>query len=754
MSQPSRHSTRVPREADVIPLRPQEPAAPPPTRTRIKKLRLLALLTGLGVLAGVSTAFGMMMAVASDLPSLEALAVPTKNSIVEDRDGTRLGTLTGSQNRILLTEDKIPRLIKQAIISVEDRRFYQNQGVDFRGTARALYQDILAGKVVQGGSTIAQQFVKNATATQDERTLLNKVREAALAFHMTRKWGRERILRNYLNTIYFGNGAYGVEAAARTYFGVFHPGCGKTQQRPCARELLPHEAALLAAVVASPGGYDPLTNPRASLERRNLVIRRMREQGYLDVVAYQDALRAPLPAEGDITPPREETKYPYFTSWVKRQVVEQLGGGQAGAQRAFEGNLRVRTTIDSRMQDAAQKAVNGWLQNPAGPQAALVALDNESGAVRAMIGGSENGFNARPFNLATQGQRQPGSAFKPFVLAQALDEGVGPGSLWNSGKQTIQIPNSSEKFEVNNYEDAYAGATTLARATTTSDNSVYAQVGIKVGTRDVARLARKLGIRTPVSTNYAMTLGGLREGVTPLDLARAYLAFPNDGKLVYGSMAPDADRYRGGVTNVPGPAGIDSITRRGDDEAIKLPNGRKARNTRRERRVLPEGVARQTAGILQTVVQAGTGQRANLGPGQLAAGKTGTTENYSDAWFVGWSKRYTVAVWVGYPEGFKPMKTEWRGEPVAGGTYPAAIWRDFMRAATAIDASRDPENKKDDSDGTTLDGGGLPAAPTTPAPDASAPPASESGSAGGDEDGTGAGETSPAPAPVAPEPEP
>ncbi len=689
--------TRIHRHpgADVIPLRPGDDEVLR-TRPKLKKLRLLALLSGLGVLAGVSAAFGMLMAVAADLPSLERLDVPDQNSTLEDRAGKPLGVLTGNQNRLLLAKGQVPTLMEHAIIAVEDRRFYTNEGVDLRGTVRALYQDVLAGKAVQGGSTITQQYVKNATATQNERTLLNKVREAALAFHVTRKWDKERILRNYLNSIYFGNGAYGVEAAARTYFGWNHPGCGLRNKPRCVSKLLPEEAALIAGVVASPSGYDPLAHPVAAQKRRDLVLQRMREQGYLNPVQYQDALRAPIPDELQVEPPKEETKYPYFTSWVKQQVVDELGGGQIGARRAFEGGLRIRTTIDSKLQEAAQASVDKWLGGPPGPEAAVVVLDNRTGEVRAMIGGPKDEYNQRPFNLATQGQRQPGSAFKPFVLAQALSDGISPSSTWASRKLTIKVPNSSEKFVVNNYENAYSGASTLAHATTFSDNTVYAQVGIRVGTRKIARLARKMGIRTPVSSNYAMTLGGLREGVTPLDLAHSYLTFVRGGKLTYGSLSAGADRYKGGLRHVPGPPGIESILRgkKGDAEHVRLPGGEKARNRTRERRVLPEAVAAQTRAILATVVKDGTGKRASLGPEQLAAGKTGTTENYSDAWFVGWSQRYTMAVWVGYPDGFKPMKTEWRGEPVAGGTYPAAIWADFMKAAIALTAGKD-EKKPD-----------------------------------------------------------
>jgi penicillin-binding protein 1A len=638
------------RGADVIPLRRGDDA-PVPTRTRIKKLRLLALLAGLGILAALSSAFGVLMAVAADLPSLDKLAVPEMNSVVEDHAGRPLGLLTGNQNRILVDEEQIPRVMEHAIIAIEDRRFYTNEGVDLRGTARALYQDILAGGAVQGGSTITQQFVKNATAAQDERTLLNKVREAALAFHVTRKWTKKHILRNYLNTIYFGNGAYGLEAAARTYFGWNHPGCGERPRDRCAAALEPAEAALIAGVVASPSGYDPLAHPVAAKRRRDLVLQRMREQNYLDPIEYQDALRTPLPDELQVEPPREETRYPYFTSWVKQQVVDQLGGGQVGARRAFEGGLRIRTTIDSKIQDAAQRSVDKWLGGPPGPEAALVVLDNRTGEVRAMIGGPKDGYNERPFNLATQGQRQPGSAFKPFVLAQALEDGISPGSTWVSKKQVIKVPNSSERFVVNNYENAYAGTTTLARATTFSDNSVYAQLGMQIGTRKVARLARRMGIRTPVSSNLAMTLGGLRQGVTPLDLAHAYLTFVREGKLTYGTLSSGAEGYRGGARGVPAPAAIDKIMRRegGNAKAIELPGGKRASNRVKERRVLSQDVAAQTRGILATVVKDGTGKRAWLGPEELAAGKTGTTENYSDAWFVGWSERYTMAVWVGYP---------------------------------------------------------------------------------------------------------
>jgi penicillin-binding protein 1A len=731
-------------EPRVIPLHPEYAGngdGPAHPRVKIRKLRVFALLAGLGLLAAVSTVFGMMMAVASDLPSLEAFSVSAQNSVIVDRRGTPLGRLTGNQNRILLRETQIAPVMKHAIIAIEDKRFFTNDGVDLRGIGRALYQDVVAKRVVQGGSTITQQFVKNALAAQDRRTLFVKLREAAMAYHLTRKWDKQKILRNYLNTIYFGNGAYGIESAARTYFGKAHPGCEQRGSRPCAAQLEPHEAALLAGLVASPSGYDPIAQPQRAKRRRDLILLRMLEQRLIAREQYQMGIAEPLPIRREIQPPREDTRYPYFTSWIKQQVVDKLGGGQTGARQAFEGSLVVQTTIDARFQKAAETAINAWLANPAGPRASLVAIDNKSGEVRAMVGGDD--YNRSPFNLATQGQRQPGSAFKPFVLAEGLKKGFGPGSLFSSRKKVFDVPGSREKFTVENYEDAYAGVTTLAAATTTSDNSVYAELGIKVGTRRIARLARRMGIRTPVSRNWAMALGGLKKGVTPLDMAHAYQTFARKGKLVYGTMSPG--ELRGDARPpVPGPVGIRAIGRRkdGELEPIELPTGEKARNVVKTKRVLDEGVATTVGTILQGVVKSGTATRAQLDDVPVA-GKTGTTENYGDAWFVGWTPEYTVAVWVGYPKRLQPMKTEFQGKPVAGGTFPAGIWKTFMEAVLKLDPlPGKPKDGEELAPGTAPAPG--PAAPSTPAPSAPSAPAPSGGTGGGE-----------APQePPAPEPEP
>ena len=718
--------------ATVVALRPggkpPPPPKPPRRRVRIRKIRLFLLMFGLGILAAVSTVFGMMMAVASDLPKLELKAA--RNSHIVDKDGNDLGLLIGNQKRVFLKEAEIAPVMKHAIIAIEDRRFYTNEGVDLRGIGRALYQDIVQKRVVQGGSTITQQLVKNALAAQDDRTLFQKLREAALAYHLTHQWSKERILNTYLNTIYFGNGAYGIEAAARTYFQPNHPGCDETGDTYCADELRPEEAALLAGMVASPTAYDPVAHPEAARTRRDLVLDRMLEQGFITQAQFDDATRAGVPVQGDLQPPAEDTLHPYFTSWIKQQVVDRLGGGQAGARRAFEGGLTIQTTIDSDLQEAGEAAINQWLPNTDGPRAALVAIENSTGKVRAMVGGDN--YNELPFNLATQGQRQPGSAIKPFILAEALSQGISPNSVWASRKLQIDVPHSKEIFTVNNYEGAYSGSTTLARATTFSDNSVFAQVGIKVGTRKVARLAERMGIRTNVSHNYAMTLGGLKEGVTPLDMAHAYATFAAGGDLIYGTLSPGADNARDDTA--PGPVGIDRITRMkdGKEVAVKLPSGDEAVNHKRRRNVLKHEVATQVGSLLQGVVRYGTGTRAQVGD-VVVAGKTGTTEGYGDAWFVGWTPKYTVAVWVGYPNEFKSMETEFAGQPVAGGTYPASIFRTFIEAELRIHPPKPEETPV-----PTAPEPGATVAPTTPAPTATAAP---------DTGGT-------APPPTEPEPEP
>jgi penicillin-binding protein 1A len=668
-----------------------DPVAAATAKPKVKKLRLALVLLGLAALALISTVFGMMMAVAHELPQLEAQAQlrSAVNSTLLATDGKQIAKLTGNENRIVNTDAEISPNIKNAVISVEDRRFYEHEGVDLRGMSRALWSDITAGGAVQGASTITQQFVKNALTAQNDRTVFQKLREAALAYHLEHKWSKQKILDNYLNTIYFGNGAYGVESAVRTYFG------GRSRQyaqdERIAQEATPAQAAMLAALIASPSAYDPIQNPIDARERRDLVLRNMLDQGMITQTEYATALEEAIPVRQDLNPPHADSTQPYFSSWVTQQLVDRYGAGSV-----FGGGMKVTSSIDPTLQRSAEQAIAGRLGG-IGPSASLVAIENKTGEVKAMVGGTD--FEQKPFNLATNGHRQPGSAMKPFILAAALQRGIAPTSLWSSRQKIFPVPNSKgEKFVVNNYEGAYSGTTTLANALVKSDNSVFAEVGLKIGTKKVAALAEEMGIKTEVSTNPAMVLGGLKEGVTPLEMAFAYSTIANRGRRVSGSFA----------SSPLGPVAYTKVQRGGDIDKNKV----------KTKRVFSEGVGEQMRQIMHGVVVYGTGVNANVS--DFAGGKTGTTENYGDAWFVGFTDKYTVAVWVGYPDRLKYMKTEYHGGPVAGGTFPSEIWHDFMTAAIALDLQRHPDKETETS---TTPSVGVPAAPVTPTPPAATTPA-------------------------------
>ena len=687
-------------ESSPIPLRPPRPRRAgfddPVERPKgkIKKLRLLLVMFGLGLLALISTVFGMMMAVSNELPSLEDTAQfkAARNSALLAADGKQpIAQLTDNQNRILLRPAEISPNVKNAVISIEDRRFYSHEGVDYTGIARALWQDVKRQEAVQGGSTITQQFVKNALDAQGERSVFQKLKESALAYHLERRWTKPKILTQYLNTVYFGNGAYGIEAAARTYFGG-RKSYGRGER--IALTLRPEQAALLAGIIASPSKYDPVTNPIASQQRRDHVLGNMREQGMINKVEYDRAIRTAIPGDEAITPPQPDSSYPYYTSWVTQQLVDRYGPGAT-----FGSGLKIKTSLDPALQRAAEQAIAGRLAG-VGPTASVVVIENKTGAVRAMVGGDN--FERRPFNLATNGKRQPGSAIKPFILAAALDNGTNPNSVWSSRPKVLPYRESNGKkdiFVVKNYADSYAGSTTLARATAQSDNSVYAEMGMNVGRKKVAKMANEMGIRTKLSTNPAMLLGGLKEGVTPLEMAFAYSTIANRGRRVSGTLAS----YKGGPVAI---------------EKVESSQGKtKDKNKVRSKRVYGEKVGETMRAMLRGVVVGGTGTKAQVD--EWAAGKTGTTENYGDAWFVGFTDKYTAAVWVGYPDRVKYMTTHYRGQPVAGGTFPTEIWRDFMAAAIRIDEARGSDEEGEGGP-TGPDGPVAPVAPT-PAPQQTRP---------------------------------
>jgi penicillin-binding protein 1A len=508
---------------------------------------------------------------------------------------------------------------------------------------------------------------------------------------LERHWSKDKILTEYLNTIYFGEGAYGIEAAARTYFGSAHPGCG-TPTEPCASVLEPWEAATLAAIIASPSAFDPKIYPENALGRRNLVLEKMYEQGYITQEQYAEGRQQALPSPHDISPPKLESKAPYFTAWLRQQLVERYG-----ASKTFFGGLKVKSTLDLRLQGAAEEAVNSYLgYSPA--TASVVVLDNHNAGVKAMVGGPN--FETKPFNLATQGHRQPGSSIKPFTLITALEEGISPYTTFESAPQYIHYgKNGEEVFEVNNDEDSYLGSCDIVCATTYSDNSIYAQLGLEAlkgktiqdRTHSIASTIHKAGYEDPISTNPSMVLGGLEDGVTPLGWAYAYSTIGNNGDRVSGTLAPR-----------PGDSPV-AYTQVTDHDGHTIKDGD---NDSTHKQVIPEGVAEEAKSILETVVSSGTGTNAQIGhSGQW--GKTGTTENNGDAWFCGGVEdEVTACVWVGYADTTTPMTTLYNGGPVMGGTYPALIWASVMSAWKEIQAEKAAEKATRKAEKAAKEGNG------------------------------------------------
>jgi penicillin-binding protein 1A len=592
-----------------------------------------------GVFCFVSFAYGVVFGIRSELPQLDQTRKHRieRDGLIYASDGhTVLARLVGEQSRKWVASKDIPPVMKQAIVAIEDKRFFEHQGLDLHGIARALWQDISNKKIVQGGSTITQQFVKNAYVTS-KRSLSRKLKEAMLAWQLEQRarhdkeHGKDWILTQYLNTIYFGNGAYGIERAAQVYFG--HR----------AKTLTLTEAALLAGIPADPSVYNPVTNPQAARARRHDVLQAMLDQKDVTYNEYRLANRTPLPEPEDIRQPGFRGPAQYFVDYVKQQLVDRYG-----TRQVFGGGLRVVTTIDLELQRRARAAIAKWLPGP-GPSAALVAIDPRDGRVLSMVGGDN--YRESQFNLAVQGERQAGSAFKPFVLATALEQGISPTTVLESKPVTISL--GDRDWYVQNYEGSNLGPIDLTNATVYSDNTVYAQLTRIVGPSSVAETAHQLGITRDLNPYFAIGLGA--DPVSPLEMARAYASFANGGERIDGSILQNHPRV---VVSVSG----------NKNRPVKHP-------------AISETNAAIVNSILQQVVQSGTGKRAALPDGRPVAGKTGTTENYGDAWFVGYTPQLVVAVWVGYPTMLRPMLTEYHGEAVAGGTFPALIWKSFMESA-------------------------------------------------------------------------
>jgi penicillin-binding protein 1A len=592
------------------------------------------------LLSVASFSFGLITAVAGQIPTCDPRQVPHEvdGHIYANDNHTILATLRGSESRILVDTNQISPIMQQAIVAIEDKRFYEHNGVDLRGIARAVWADVAHKSVVQGGSTITQQFVKNSCVTT-ARTISRKLKEAALAWQLEQHWSKLRILTAYLNTIYFGNGAYGIQRAAQTYFNS------------TAARLTLAQGALLAGIPADPSRFDPVTNPKAARARRLEVLQAMLAQGDITKRDLQRAAREPLPRAEDVRLPGIEGPAPYFVNYVKQQLIERYG-----TRRVFGGGLNVQTTIDLRLQNLARHAIQSVLKEPNGPSAALVAVRPRTGEILAMYGGDN--FRQSQFNLAVQGERQPGSSFKPFVLATALKQGISPATTFPSRPVSIFI--GDKYWPVRNYENDYIGSGDLVTATAVSDNSIFAQLTRLVGPGNVAKTAHQLGITRHLNPYFAIGLGA--DAVSPLEMARAFSTFANNGRRVDGAVFGNRPRAVARISNATGKL---------------MDNNRpvyRAALTRDQDALLTS--------ILEGVIRSGTGERAAL-PDRVVAGKTGTTENYGDAWFVGYTPQLATAVWVGYPNKLKPMLTEYHGLPVAGGTFPAEIWRVFTQLALA-----------------------------------------------------------------------
>jgi penicillin-binding protein 1A len=599
---------------------------------------LLASIIAL-LLATVAFTGQQILLSTCSLTDLRPLALG-ENSFLYTDSMQLLGVVPSATNRQPLPLSQIAPSLPQATVAIEDARFWQHGALDYQGIVRALYQDLSKGHIVQGGSTITQELVRNLYIGNPQRTLSRKVREACLATKLFQRLTRKEILTDYLNEVFYGRHAYGAQAAARTYFS-----------KPASKLTL-EQAALLAGLPQAPTVYDPLRNPRAARARRNEVLHAMRKNGYITAGRLRYATHRGL----ELRPGHLYTQLhqPNFFGWATQELANRYG------QRQVElGGYRVKTTLDTRLQGLALHAVTSVLHTPTDPAAAIVAIDPRTGAVKAMVDYLPSGRRMQ-FNLATQAHRSTGSSFKPITLSTALSEGVSLYSTFYGPPQLNiidpQCATNNGPWDVHNFADEAAGTMDLLSATANSVNTIFAQLIAKVGVRNVVAMGRRLGITEPVGSQYfrqvcAITLGSV--GFTPLEMADVYATFAAGG-VHHDPQAFDVVRGANGKV-------LHRLSTKGT-------------------RVLSPSVAAQLTYALQGVVQHGTGTAAALGS-RPVAGKTGTAENFQDAWFCGYVPQLATCVWVGYPRGeISLYNVEGVGE-VAGGTLPAEIWHNFMGPA-------------------------------------------------------------------------
>jgi penicillin-binding protein 1A len=599
------------------------------------------VLIGLGVLLailgiGVASVLGYVISIAASTPNIDELKPINKGqtSAVYAANGRLLGYVKSNIVRQPVIEPDIPQNLRNATVAIEDTRFYKHHGVDYEGVVRAAMKNLENRKTLQGGSTITQQLVRALYIKDPTRDFKRKVREAKLASELESEHPKHWILTSYLNNVPYGtvNGetAVGVEAASEIFFSKH------------AKDLTLDQSALLAGLPQAPSDYNPFKNPQAALARRNEVLQAMVKSHYITQPEADAAKQKSLAL-------RAGNKYfrrsePYFFDYVSELLIQKYG-----LNTYRKGGLKVYTTIDPSLQKTARQVIANRLNLPSDPSSAVVAIDPRNGYIRAMA--SSGTYKHRNFNLAAQGHRQPGSTFKTFVLTTAVLRGVNPDAVSYESKPLALPIGGGQIWKVKTYEGTYEGRVNLTKATLKSDNTVFAQLDLDLGPKAVAHTAHMMGVTTQLDGLPAEGLGGLRLGVSPLEMADAYATLAS-----------------GGVHHKP-----TAIVK------VEFPDGKvddlgKVKGNR----VMTDGQAAEVTKVLKQNIQAGTGVNANYGC--PAAGKTGTTDNFTDAWFVGYEPHLTTAVWVGYPNALVQMRSV-HGIEVQGASFPAEIWHDFMNVA-------------------------------------------------------------------------
>lgn len=598
--------------------------------------RRAVLLTGLGVIVALLMAGGLALNAEVKKIARETAHLDIKtlgqNTTIYDRYGHVLGIVAGDQNRTILTSSQMPQNVKDATIAIEDKRFYQHHGIDYVRLVGAALHDVAGGGGLQGASTITMQLMKVLALGGADQSLDGKLKEAYLAVQYEKTHTKNQILTNYLNSVFYGNNAVGIQAASLTYFDRNASNISLTQ------------AALLAGLPQAPTEYDPFRNPIAARHRRNEVLNAMAQQNFITPQLAAKAEQAGLglhPGNAYSAVPKEG----FFFQYVKQNLEAVYGQARLADQ-----GLKVYTTIDPSLDTAARAAIKSQLGEPGDPEAAIVMLDSHTGAIRAMASTSQFDYNNQ-FNYVTQALRQPGSTFKPFVLTTAVNRGVNPYTTYYVSRRLNFFDPTWGQINVQTYSNTYPGRINLYDATLQSDNSVYQQLTLDMTPQAVVNTAYTMGIPRNVNLPVVPSVGLGSGVVTPLDMATAYSTLSNQG-------------YR--VTPL-------SVTK------IVNPNGKVTVTRPVLHRVLSDGVAYEVTKVLHGNVLAGTGTAADIAP--AIAGKTGTTSNYVDAWFMGYTPCYVTAVWVGYPNGSGAPKymTDVHGIAVAGATFPARIWAAFMR---------------------------------------------------------------------------